>query len=169
MRNHSNDFLKKIQKKVLAWLRIVRVFSRLMNASLLSIHSRALRIEMIKRGLSRHDLAAMTGLNAGTISNMMSGLQAGRNSIAAIEKALNIHIYTQQDQAQKNRKLEKFLGVNPVLETTHALRRLAAQHNLPGRATLRKAELIRLLQFHLLPAASKRNRASHAANKKRQR
>lgn len=123
---------------------------------------------MIRRGLTRKNLVAMTGLNPGTITNIMSGY-AGRFSITAIEKALGVRIFTEGQDADTIINLQKILGVDVRTAKYWDLRKIAALHNLPGRAALRKAELIQLLKSHLLPATAKRRSTSPATNKKRQR
>ena len=123
-----------------------------------SIRARSLQIAMIQRGLTRHDLARMTGLPMGTISNVMSGLQGGPKSICAVEKAIGCPIFTPVSEADKLRRLEAVLGFDPRQVRYTVLLRSAAEHGLPGRIGLHKDELIDALADYLLrPLSPEKN------------
>jgi transcriptional regulator with XRE-family HTH domain len=93
-----------------------------------TIASPFLRAELLRRGLTRRDVAEGTGYTVETVSNIICGNNRSRGERLKLEIFLNLPLWSSRDELDAQRKILSFYGALPLLLTLRELDALAAAH-----------------------------------------
>ncbi len=130
-----------------------------------AISAAQVRADLHRKGISRHDLATLTGMAVQSVNNVLVGLPRARGR-AAIERAMGTAFWTEVEEFNRRTLIHTRFGVDPALVSTARLRSLLAELDVPGRSGAKtKKDLIALLARHagyrrsnLVPRKTNRSR-----------
>lgn len=107
------------------------------------------KILMMQSGVSRRDLAAMTGYSLEAVNKAFYYPHRLTGATAAIEAVLGKAIWSKAHDLAFRNNFKAHTGIDPMLANVHQLYALARQLGIPGTSHLHRKPLIDRIVNHL--------------------
>ncbi|MCG3146882.1 MAG: hypothetical protein PCFJNLEI_00317 [Verrucomicrobiae bacterium] len=97
---------------------------------MIKVHGAVIRSELIRRGLTYHDLARKTGMNARVVANLICENEHTPSLQSRLESALGFAVWDSLSHFEKRKHMAKFFGVDPCTLLHPELKTLARKRGV---------------------------------------